>query len=122
MPPGIIWRRTLDDARELSRRALTFRDELLPAARAYGEVAFGGAEPKTDAAPPWDTTASVEIPDTGFRIAGYIDRLDISGDGTARPGARLQDRAEIWGQYQSGWRQRAAALPLRLRGQGDAGR
>ena len=25
--------------------------------------------------------ASVEIPDAGFRIAGYIDRLDISGDG-----------------------------------------
>ena len=23
----------------------------------------------------------VEIPDTGFSIAGYIDRLDISGDG-----------------------------------------
>jgi hypothetical protein len=24
---------------------------------------------------------AVEIPGAGFRIAGYIDRLDISGDG-----------------------------------------
>ena len=81
VPPRVIWRRTLDDARELSRRALAFGDEHLPGARSFGEVPFGGAEPKTDVAPPWDATASVEIPGTGFRIAGYIDRLDISGDG-----------------------------------------
>ena len=30
---------------------------------------------------PGTPAASVEIPGTGFRIAGYIDRLDISGDG-----------------------------------------
>ena len=81
VPPRVIWRRTLDDARELSRRALAFGDEHLPGARSFGEVPFGGAEPKTDVAPPWDATASVEIPGTGFRIAGYIDRLDISADG-----------------------------------------
>ena len=81
VPPRVIWRRTLDDARELSRRALTFGDEHLPGARAFGEVPFGGAEPKTDVAPPWDATASVGIPGTDFRIAGYIDRLDISADG-----------------------------------------
>jgi hypothetical protein len=81
VPPRVIWRRTLDEAEELSRRALAFRDDALPAARAFGEVAFGGAEPKTDVAPPWDVAASVEIPGAGFRIAGYIDRLDIAGDG-----------------------------------------
>ena len=81
VPPRVIWRRTLDDARELSRRALAFGDEHLPGARAFGEVPFGGAEPKTDVAPPWDATASVGIPGTDFRIAGYIDRLDISADG-----------------------------------------
>ena len=81
VPPRVIWRRTLDDARELSRQALAFGDEHLPGARSFGEVPFGGAEPKTDVAPPWDATASVEIPGTGFRIAGYIDRLDISADG-----------------------------------------
>ncbi len=80
VPPRIIWQRTLDDVCDLSNRALAFGDERLPGVRAYGEVPFGGAEPKTDAAPPWDAAASVEIPDAGFRIAGYIDRLDISGD------------------------------------------
>src|SRR3546814_10994684 len=30
---------------------------------------------------PWDSQTPVEIPATGFRIAGYIDRLDIAGDG-----------------------------------------
>lgn len=81
VPPRVIWRRTLDEARELSRRALAFGDERLPGARAFGEVPFGGAEPKTDVAPPWDAAASVGIPGTDFRIAGYIDRLDVSADG-----------------------------------------
>lgn len=81
VPPTVIWRRTLDDARILTTRALTYGDERLPEARSYGEVAFGGATPKADAASPWDSETSVEIPDTGFRIAGYIDRLDLSGDG-----------------------------------------
>jgi hypothetical protein len=81
VPPRVIWRRTLDEASELGRRALVFRDNALPAGRAYGEVAFGGAEPKTDVTPPWNAAANVEIPGAGFRIAGYIDRLDIAGDG-----------------------------------------
>lgn len=81
VPPALIWRRTLDDARLLTTRALTYGDEHLPDARSFGEVAFGGATPKADAASPWDSQTPVEIPATGFRIAGYIDRLDIAGDG-----------------------------------------
>ena len=81
VPPNVIWRRTLDEARALGRRALTFRDEQLPDALSYGEIPFGGAEPKSDTALPWDARATVEIPGAGFRIAGYIDRLDISADG-----------------------------------------
>ena len=80
VPPPVIWRRTLDEVRELGRLALAFRDDDIAGARAHGEVPFGGSEPKTDGAIPWDAEAPVEIPDTGFRIAGYIDRLDISGD------------------------------------------
>ncbi len=53
----------------------------LPGARAYGEVPFGGATAKSTAETPWNPTTVVEIPGAGFRIAGYIDRLDISGDG-----------------------------------------
>jgi hypothetical protein len=81
VPPALIWRRTLDDARILTTRALTYGDEHLPDARSFGEVAFGGATSKADAASPWDSQTPVEIPATGFRIAGYIDRLDIAGDG-----------------------------------------
>lgn len=81
VPPAVIWGRTLDDARMLASRALTYGDDNLPGARAYGEVPFGGAERKSDTESPWDASVLVAIPDTGFNIAGYIDRLDISGDG-----------------------------------------
>jgi hypothetical protein len=81
VPPNVIWRRTLDDAQFLAGRALAFRDGLLPGARSYGEVPFGGSEPKSEAETPWDPGAQVTIPETGFNIFGYIDRLDISSDG-----------------------------------------
>jgi hypothetical protein len=82
VPPPVIWRRTLDDARTLAERALTYRGEHLDDARSYGEVAFGGATPKTGASSPWDAATPVTVPETGFAIKGYIDRLDLSGDGT----------------------------------------
>jgi hypothetical protein len=81
VPPALIWRRTLDDARTLTFRALIHGDDRLPHTVSYGEVAFGGAEPKCSAVGPWDPKIAVEIPGAGFRIAGYIDRLDISSDG-----------------------------------------
>lgn len=81
VPPKVIWARTLEDARLLAGNALTFDDERLADVRSYSEVPFGGSAPKSDGDIPWDAAAAVEIPDTGFRIAGYIDRLDISGDG-----------------------------------------
>lgn len=81
IPPAVIWERTLDDARMMAGRALSYGDSLLPGTHSYGEVPFGGSVPKSDAETPWDTSTPVTIPDTGFNIAGYIDRLDIAGDG-----------------------------------------
>ena len=81
VPPTVIWRRSLADVRALAAWTLAFRDEHLPDARAYGEVPFGGSEPKSDAVAPWDAAAPVVIPGTVFRIRGYIDRLDIATDG-----------------------------------------
>ena len=81
VPPPVIWRKTLDEVRALGTWALAFRDENLAGVRAYGEVPFGGMEPKSDGAIPWDAQAAVAIPDTGFRVRGHIDRLDVSGDG-----------------------------------------
>lgn len=60
---------------------LAYGDDVYPGTRSYGEVPFGGSEPKSEAETPWDANAPVAIPETGFNIAGYIDRLDISGDG-----------------------------------------
>ena len=82
VPPNVIWSRTLDYTRLMAVRALSYGgDDLLPSTRSYGEVPFGGSEPKSEAETPWDPGAPVTIPDTGFNIAGYIDRLDISNDG-----------------------------------------
>ena len=81
VPPPVIWCRTLDEVRALGNRALAFRNADLADARAYGEVPFGGAKPRSDGAIPWDAEALVEIPGTDFRIRGHIDRLDISADG-----------------------------------------
>lgn len=81
IPPNVIWSRTLSDVRLLTAQALAYGDEHLPASRAYSEVPFGGSEPKSTAELPWDASLPVLIPNTGFHIAGYIDRLDIAGDG-----------------------------------------
>ena len=43
VPPALIWGRTLDDARLMAGRALSYGDDLLPGARSYGEVPFGGS-------------------------------------------------------------------------------
>jgi hypothetical protein len=80
VPPALIWRRTLEEARALCERALSFQPQWHAGTRSYSEVPFGGSTPKSSAALPWDATLPVEIPGTGFRIGGYIDRLDIAGD------------------------------------------
>ena len=77
----MIWGRTLIEAQTVSVRALSFGEERLPGGRSYSEVPFGGSEPKSDAELPWDPQAHVIVPGTDFAISGYIDRLDISGDG-----------------------------------------
>ncbi len=82
VPPAVIWSRTLGDARALAGQALAYGNDHLPGSRSFGEVPFGGSEPKSEAALPWDASAPVIIPDTGFQIAGYIDRLDIADDGS----------------------------------------
>jgi RecB family exonuclease len=81
VPPAVIWRRTLADARSLGLAALT-NDEPMPGGRAFAEVPFGNKPPGTDAPLPWDPAEPVEIPGVGIRISGYIDRLDLAPDGS----------------------------------------
>lgn len=81
LPPAVVWKRTLDDIRFLANRALEDDSDILSDTRSYGEVPFGGSKPKSEAKTPWDYSVPVPIPDTDFKISGYIDRLDVSGDG-----------------------------------------
>jgi RecB family exonuclease len=88
-PPAVVWRRTVKEAGELSVAALSYPEEPLPDQRSYVEVPFGGAERKRDGADvPWDPAKPVKILGTEIQIAGYIDRLDLAGDGSI---ARVRD-------------------------------
>ena len=82
LPPALVWRRTLDEARELSRRALSYRGDHHGNSRSFAEVPFGGSTAVSSPALPWDATRPVIIPGTGLAIAGTIDRLDLAGDGS----------------------------------------
>ena len=81
VPPAVIWRHTLDEVRLLSEAALALGGTSHPGVRCFSEVPFGGSESKSGDPMPWDSKTPVKIPGTGIRIKGYIDRLDIGGDG-----------------------------------------
>lgn len=80
-PPKLIWDLTIKEIKEVSFKALTFRDDLSADMSSYCEVPFGGAKDEKRVSAPWDTQKPVIIPGANFRINGYIDRLDISSDG-----------------------------------------
>lgn len=82
VPPRVVWQRTVADAQEIALSALQHPEPPLHGQRCFTEVPFGGQSAKSEGDIPWDPTRSVEIADTGFRISGYIDRLDLSADGT----------------------------------------
>jgi hypothetical protein len=106
VPPGLIWQKTREEICEVSVKALSFQSDALPNARSYGEVPFGGVEPKSAAHVPWDPSVPVVIPGTTFQIGGYIDRLDVAAD---RSQALVRD-------YKTG---KAPTKPLRLGGGGE---
>jgi hypothetical protein len=88
VPPAVIWRRTILEASSLSHAALSHPEDPLDGQRSYAEVRFGSGATGTDEGAPWDTRTPVDIPGTGLRIGGYIDRLDLSTDGKH---ARVRD-------------------------------
>jgi RecB family exonuclease len=78
LPPALVWRHTLADATELSRRGLALRDPTVSGGRSYCEVPFGDAWAQPDGELPWDASVPVEIPGTGFHVNGRVDRIDLS--------------------------------------------
>ncbi|TXN27670.1 PD-(D/E)XK nuclease family protein [Methylobacterium sp. WL19] len=103
VPPLVVWRRTVEDTRDTARNALQHPGAALDGQKSYTEVPFGGQSAKSGGGLPWNPAGPVAIADTGFRISGYIDRLDLSGDGRQ---ARVLD-------YKSG---RLPAKPVTLQG------
>jgi hypothetical protein len=86
-PPPVIWRRKLQDIRELAIVALTFEEVSLPGQRSWAEIPFGNdyrariLTSEQRARLPWDPLAPVVIPGTRLRIGGSIDRLDLAAAG-----------------------------------------
>lgn len=80
VPPLVVWRRTVEEAKQTALNALQHPEPSLADQKSYTEVPFGGQEAKSDGAIPWDPATVVKIADTGFQISGFIDRLDLSGD------------------------------------------
>lgn len=103
VPPDFIWQRTLSEVESMATFALESTHQQDAQWTAYSEVAFGGSEPKTAAALPWDATQEVVIPGTPFRINGYIDRLDLAPGGAQavvtdyKTGKALSDSAVLDG-------------------------
>ncbi|WP_373929186.1 PD-(D/E)XK nuclease family protein [Sphingomonas aerolata] len=81
VPPLVVWRRTVEETKQTALNALQHPAPALSGQRSFTEVPFGGQDGKADGALPWDPSRPVEIAGTGFQISGYIDRLDLSGDG-----------------------------------------
>lgn len=80
VPPLVVWRRTVEEAKQTALNALQYPEPPLVEQKSYTEVPFGGQAAKSDGAIPWDPAKPVAIADTGFHISGFIDRLDLSGD------------------------------------------
>jgi hypothetical protein len=90
VPPSLLWRHTLADARNLALKALMLDKPFEPDTRSWTELVFGREKNDTDAAADflWPPSAPVIIPGTDIRIRGKIDRLDFN---RARNGVRVSD-------------------------------
>ncbi|VTZ51303.1 conserved hypothetical protein [Methylocella tundrae] len=87
-PPPVIWGATLENAKNLTLKALAYPLPLLHGQKSWTEIPFGRQDGPPQADMPWDPTRRVEIPGTGVFIQGNIDRLDLAAD---RSAARVID-------------------------------
>ena len=79
-PPG-LWRRTLDQARELALIALTLDERFSEGTRSWTELPFGDPQVPLTPGLPWDPRAAVPFPNSPFNVRGVIDRLEFDGSG-----------------------------------------
>ena len=84
LPPSSLWNGHLERAGDMASTALRWGLQPYPGQRSFVEIEFPAGGPGA----PWTQTAEVAIPGTRLRIAGRIDRLDLSADGRS---ARVLD-------------------------------
>jgi PD-(D/E)XK nuclease superfamily len=78
VPPRLLWTNTVRHAAQIAVAALRFGETREADTQSWTEVPFGGGSPVRAERPlPWDPALAVEIPGTGIRIQGTIDRLDL---------------------------------------------
>jgi hypothetical protein len=78
VPPRLLWTNTVRHAAQIAVAALRFGETREADTQSWTEVPFGGGSPVRAERPlPWDPARAVEIPATGIRIQGTIDRLDL---------------------------------------------
>ena len=89
IPPRLVWRGTLQRARQIALTALQTKEDPLPEQRTWVEIPFGRNWGEPGAGKdPWDPVSPVPVAELGIRINGRIDRLDLDGDGKC---ARVTD-------------------------------
>jgi len=85
VPPPRLWRVTQANAAEMAAKSLSDAViEKLPDQKSWAEIGFGyddDEKKEADPALPWNPKTSVII--AGVRVRGKIDRVDVSGDGSA---------------------------------------
>ena len=82
VPPSVIWRNAIERMRKTSLAALGHPLQAFKGQKTWTEIPFGTGEDGGVRDLPWRPERPVEIPGTGIRIQGHIDRLDLSADKT----------------------------------------
>ena len=82
VPPSVIWRNAIERMRQTSLAALRHPLQAFNGQKSWTEIPFGTGEDGGVRDLPWRPDRPVEIPRTGIRIQGHIDRLDLSADKT----------------------------------------
>ena len=88
VPPRLLWLDTIEEARRRARRGLTIDERFGPGTRSFSEVPFGSSRSAEGRIDPWDECQEVMIGQSGIRLKGRIDRVDVKPD---RRGVRMSD-------------------------------
>ncbi len=88
VPPRLLWLDTIEEARRRARRGLTIDERFGPGTRSFSEVPFGNPQSPAERSDPWREGQEVLIGQSGIRLKGRIDRVDVKPD---RRGVRMSD-------------------------------